>query len=99
MKMNEQINLAIQVLPTGADKHPYKLVDAAIEVIQKSGFKYKVCPFETVIEAPYDDAMALVKEVQEACYNAGADNMICYLKIQSNRTEKVKISDKMAKYE
>ena len=99
MKMNEHINLAIQVLPSGGKKHPYAMVDEAIKVIQNSGFKYRVCPFETVIEAPYSEAMELVKKVQEACYDAGAENMICYLKIQTHRDREVKIADKMSKYE
>jgi len=47
---NNIVNVAIQVLPSSKKEHPYSIVDKAIEVIQKSGLKYKVCPFETVIE-------------------------------------------------
>jgi uncharacterized protein YqgV (UPF0045/DUF77 family) len=97
--MNNIVNVAIQVLPTSKDKKTYDLVDEAIAIIKASGFKYKVCPFETVVEAPYDDVMKLVKKVQEACYVAGAEKLLCYLKIQSNKNEDVTIYDKMKKYE
>ncbi|MGM0650770.1 MAG: thiamine-binding protein [Bacteroidota bacterium] len=98
MKKNNTINLAIQVLPESSKKHPYTIVDEAIAVIKNSGFPYKVCPFETVIEAPYDEAMAIAKKVQEACYKAGAEKLMCYMKIQSSGKNNVTIQDKMEKY-
>ncbi|MGC9331722.1 MAG: thiamine-binding protein [Bacteroidales bacterium] len=96
---NNTINMAIQVLPTSSKKHPYAIVDEAIAVIKEAGVPYKVCPFETVIEAPYDEAMYIAKKVQEACYKAGADKLMCYIKIQSAARGHVTINDKMEKYE
>jgi len=97
--MKNQINLAIQVLPRSATKGTYELVDVAIELIQKSGLKYRVCPFETVIEGSYDEVMSLVKDVHEAVYNAGAEEMITNIKIQTRHNQDVFIDDKMNKYE
>jgi uncharacterized protein (TIGR00106 family) len=96
--MNRQINLAIQVLPRSKEIHPYELVDKAIDVIKKSGVKYMVCPFETVMEGDYDRLMKIVEEIHKACYEAGAEEIICNLKIQSNASAKVEIDDKMKKY-
>ncbi|HNX55634.1 MAG TPA: MTH1187 family thiamine-binding protein [Prolixibacteraceae bacterium] len=96
--MKNQINLAIQVLPRSKDKGTYELVDVAIELIQKSGLNYQVCPFETVIEGPYDEVISLVKEIHEAVYAAGADEMITNLKIQTRKNQDVFIDDKMNKY-
>jgi uncharacterized protein (TIGR00106 family) len=96
--MNQQINLAIQVLPRAKDIHPYDLVDIAIDVIRKSGVKYLVCPFETVLEGNYDELMKIVKDIHKECYEAGAEEIICNLKIQSNSSKKVEIDDKMKKY-
>ncbi|MEH0158281.1 MTH1187 family thiamine-binding protein [Limibacter armeniacum] len=96
--MNNHVNVAVQVLPSAQDKHPYDLVDKAIEVIQKSGLKYQVCPFETVIEGDYHKVMEVVKQVQDACYEAGAESLMTYIKIQSRRDDKVTIEDKMEKY-
>ena len=96
--MNKTVNIALQVLPTSKTIHPYKLVDEAIEVIANSGLKYKVTPFETVMEGSYDEIMKVVKLAQEACYKAGTESMMTYIKIQSSR-EDVSIEEKMEKYE
>lgn len=95
--MENIVNVAFQVLPTSEAKHPYSLVDEAINVIQKSGLKFQVTPFETVIEGKYNDVMKIIKEAQEACYRAGADSLMAYIKIQSSRKD-VSIKDKMEKY-
>jgi uncharacterized protein (TIGR00106 family) len=97
--MNRQINLALQVLPRAKDKDTYDLVDEAIRIIQESGVKYRVCPFETVMEGDFDELMDVVKKVHEACYAAGAENMLAYVKIQSNAGAPVTIEDKMEKYD
>ena len=97
--MDKKINVAIQVLPRSAKVGTYELVDNAIEVIQKSGLKYRVCPFETVIEGYYDEIMTLLKEVQEAVYANGAEEMITNIKIQTRHNEDVLIEDKMNKYD
>jgi len=98
INMNKQINLAIQILPRAKDIHPYDIVDKAIEVIQKSGVKYMVCPFETVMEGNYDELMKIVETIHEVCYKAGAEDIICNMKIQSNKAGIVTIEDKMHKY-
>ncbi|MBK3519349.1 thiamine-binding protein [Carboxylicivirga marina] len=96
---NNIVNVAIQVLPM-SDKHDmYDMVDAAIELIQKSGLTYKVTPFETVVEGKYDEVMELVKKVQEVCFTSGAEKLLCNLKIQSHKSNAVLIEDKVGKYE
>ena len=96
--MQNTVNIALQILPSSKTIHPYFLVDKAIEVIAGSGLRYKVTPFETVMEGSYDEIMKIVKLAQEACYKAGADSLMTYLKIQSS-TGDVSIEDKMEKYE
>jgi len=96
--MKNYVNVALQVLPKSETKKTYDLVDDAIEVIQDSGLKYKVCPFETVIEGPYDQIMDIVEKVQEKCFENGADELLVYIKIQTRKNSKVTIDDKMAKY-
>jgi Uncharacterized conserved protein len=96
--MDKIVNIALQVLPSSSSVHPYALVDKAIEVIASSGLRYKVTPFETVMEGTYDNIMDVIKKAQEACYEAGADSLMTYIKIQSSRKD-VSIEDKMEKYE
>jgi len=95
--MQNTVNIALQILPTSKTIHPYQLVDKAIEVIASSGLRYKVTPFETVMEGSYEEIMNVVKLAQEACYKAGADSLMTYIKIQSS-TKDVSIDDKMEKY-
>ncbi len=97
--MKNKINIALQVLPRAEGKDSYKLVDKAIEVIKEAGVKYKVCPFETVMEGTYDELMAIVKKVHLACYQDGTESMMTYIKIQTNANNDVTIEDKMEKYD
>lgn len=97
--MDKKINVAIQVLPKSASLHTYDLVDKAIEVIQQSGLKYVVCPFETVVEGYYDEVMALLKQVQTVLFDNGAEEIITNVKIQTHHNQDVLIHDKMNKYE
>ena len=97
--IDKKINVAIQVLPRSAKIGTYELVDKAIEVIQNSGMKYRVCPFETVVEGYYDQIMALLKEIHEVIYANGAEEMITNMKIQTRYNEDVLIEDKMNKYD
>ncbi len=97
--MENVVNVALQVLPTSTRRHPYELVDAAIAVVAASGLKYRVTPFETVLEGSYDRVMQVIKQAQEACYAAGADSLMTYIKIQSDAQTDVFIEDKMEKYD
>lgn len=93
------VNLAIQVLPLHLpQEEAYKIIDAAIEVVNKSGLKYEVCPFETVIEGPYDKVMAVMNEMQDACYAAGAESLLVNLKLHRSNTKDLGIDDKIGKY-
>jgi len=97
--MKNNLNMAIQVLPQSDTKHPYDIVDKAIEVIQQSGLKYKVCPFETVMEGTWEELMQVAQKIHEICYENGTKSMMTYIKIQSASGVDVAIEDKMHKYE
>ena len=77
--MLHRVNIALQVLPSSTTKHPYTIIDKAIELIQKSGLKYRVCPFETVIEGEYDQIMELIKKIQLECLDFGAEKLLTNL--------------------
>jgi len=96
---NKQVNIAVQVLPVSKTKETYDIVDCAISEIEKSGVKYVVTPFETVMEGEYDELMNIVKRVQNICYSAGAEKVMCYVKIQSDAQRAVTIDDKVGKYQ
>lgn len=91
----KKINVAIQVLPEAEGKIKYELVDKAIEAIQNTGYKYQVCPFETVVECEYQQLSGLLETIHEACALAGTEKMLMNLKVQSNFNSNVTIEDKM----
>ena len=97
--MDHTVNVAIQILPSSKSKHPYDIVDKAIEIIKESGLQYKVCPFETVIEGSYDEIMNIIRTIHIECLKFGADSMISNLKIQVDKYSDVRITDKTGKYE
>lgn len=97
-KMENKINLALQIIPMSKDKDIYTLVDKAIQVIEKSGLKYEVCPFETVIEGEYEPIMKVVKEAQKASFDAGAEELLVNIKIQVRKGGDVSIVEKTGKY-
>jgi uncharacterized protein YqgV (UPF0045/DUF77 family) len=97
--MNHTVNLAVQILPLGIPaEEAYRIIDEAITVISQSGLKYEVCPFETVIEGPYDRVMQLLNEVQDACNKAGADTVLVNMKLHRSFSRDLAIADKTGKY-
>lgn len=96
--MSNIVNIAIQVLPKIKTGNVYAVVDRAIGAIQRSGVKYQVCPFETVMEGPYEKLIAVIEEAQQACFEAGAEEVLVNLKIQRRPDRDVTILEKTAKY-
>ena len=92
------INLGIQIVPKSKKHDAYALVDKAIAVIQRSGIKYEVTPFETVMEGPEDQLMKIAKDAQEAVLAAGAEEVLVYYRIQIRKEGDVTISEKTEKY-
>jgi uncharacterized protein YqgV (UPF0045/DUF77 family) len=97
--MHHQVNISIQILPSSKEKHPYSIIDEAISIIDASGLKYKVCPFETVMEGEYDKIMEVIKNIHIKCMENGADSIFTNVKMQINKHADVFIEDKTGKYE
>lgn len=96
--MKENVNIALQILPFTKEDNNYEIIDRAIQKIRDSGLRFHVCPFETVIEGPYDEIMGVVKDVYDICFNAGAIELIANLKVHLRRGEDITLDEKMAKY-
>ena len=94
----KSINLGIQIVPKSKTLEAYDLVDKAIEVIQRSGVRYEVTPFETVMEGPEDQLMAIAKEAQEAVLQAGADEILVYYRMQIRKDTGVTMAEKTEKH-
>jgi uncharacterized protein YqgV (UPF0045/DUF77 family) len=97
--MSNKVNIAIQVLPKVDPEQVINVIDKAIEVIIESGIKYRVCPFETVMEGTYDEILKIVDEIKETCMMAGAEEILINLKMQIGKDRDILMDDKTLKFE
>ena len=96
---NYIINASIQIVPIVTDKHPYEWVDEAINVIQRSGIKYDVTPFATILEGKYDEVMNVIHNVNEYLLSKGCEEWISNLQIQIRSKGDVTGKEKTAKFD
>jgi len=93
------INASIQIVPIVQDRHPYEWVDEAIEIIKKSGIKYEVGPFATVVEGTYDDVMNVINNVNEYLLEKNCTEWIANVQIQIRSNGDITSGDKTAKHQ
>lgn len=92
-----QINAALQLLPLKTNEDRYSVVDKAIELINKSGLNYKVCPFETVVEGKPEEVYKLIYQIQSEILKNGCDELILNIKIHAANRD-LTFQEKLAKY-
>ena len=92
------INASIQIIPVVTDKHPYEWVDEAIAIIEKSGIKYEVGPFATILEGTYKEVMGLIDQVNEFLYSRGCSEWISNLQIQIRSEGNITGAEKTDKF-
>ncbi len=95
MSSERTVTVSVQVVPLVEDGYP--VVDAAIAAIQQTGIHYQVTPMETVLQGTYDACMAAVRAAHDACFAAGAQRAITYVKI-ADAINGSTIDDKMHNY-
>jgi uncharacterized protein YqgV (UPF0045/DUF77 family) len=93
-----KINAAIQLLPLITTDERYLIIDKAIELINKSGLIYKVCPFETVVEGESDRVYALIQKIQSEILKNGCDELILNIKIHAANKD-LHFQEKLQKYQ
>ena len=91
--MNKQVHIAIQIVPI-SQLPPYPIIDKAIEVIQASGVPYIVGPMETVMQGNYDELMEIARKAQQACLDAGADEVVVTMKVHAKKSDNVSWAEK-----
>jgi len=96
--MKNNIHLALQIVPLTTSDRAYPFIDKAIEAIAASGLRYQVGAMETVIEGPYDDAMRTVNMAQQACFDAGAEELVVNIKLHVRKNGDVTFGEKLEKY-
>lgn len=93
-----KINAAIQLLPLETDEHRYAVIDRAIALIEASGLKYKVCPFETVVEGESEKVYALIAAIQNSSLQKNCTELLINVKIHA-ATRDLHFEDKIAKFQ
>ena len=95
MNNERTVTAAVQVLPLHEDAYP--IVDAAIAAIAATGVRYQVCPLETALEGALDEVMEAAKAAHLACFEAGAEQVVTFIKI-GDAVDGSTIDDKLEKY-
>ncbi len=98
MKRNK-LNAAIQLLPLGATQNKYAEVDKAISVIQDSGLRYMVCPFETVVEGTFEEIFKLLEAIKSKTLNQDNEEIIINVKLHCHLHKDLFIDDKLSNYQ
>ena len=95
--MKHKIHLAIQIVPLTRREDTYPLIDKAIDAIASTGLPHTVGAMETVLEGSYDEVMRAARLAQEACLDAGADELVVNLKLHIRRDGDVTMEEKKLK--
>ncbi|HEX8678297.1 MAG TPA: thiamine-binding protein [Segetibacter sp.] len=95
---NYIVNASIQILPIVQDKHPYEWVDEAISVIQKSGIKYKIGPFATVVEGSYEEVMHVVNNVNDHLIRNKCNEWITSVQFNIRSNSDITANEKVSKF-
>jgi len=88
------IHYSLQIVPKSDNKHPYEIVDAAIEVIQASGLRYQVTVMDTILEGPYDKVLETAEKAQQACIDAGAEELLVFIKMHYSPSRDITFEEK-----
>lgn len=91
---NHLVTLGLQIIPKSDNHETYWLVDQAIKVIQQSGLKYMITPFETVLEGTYEQTMEVANAAQLAVLKAGAEECLVYFRIHYRQDRDVTFEEK-----
>lgn len=95
--MNNQINLGIQIVPIANPDEGYPIIDACIAMIQESCIQYQVTPFETVLEGPYEELIALVNKLYSLALSK-SEELVINIRIHAKNGLDVFGSDKTDKF-
>ena len=96
--MERIINMGIQVVPLETKGNKYDVIDHAITIIQQSGLKHVVTPFETVIEGEEEKVYDLLKVIRNACYDFGCEELLINVRFHSSKNKNVFMEDKTSKF-
>lgn len=67
--------------PAGDAGAPYRYIEAAIAVVERSGLNHEVGALGTTFEGPPDRVWTVLRDAHEACLAAGAEAEMTHVRI------------------
>ncbi|MCR1953659.1 MTH1187 family thiamine-binding protein [Clostridioides mangenotii] len=67
--------------PYEGEEEMYKVVDACIELIEKSGLKCEVGAMSTTIEGEFDEVFDVIKKVHKVPFELGCERVITIARV------------------
>ena len=91
------INCGIQLIPICEKESSYKIIDQAIELIKRKPHKSIVTPFETAVEASFEEVQQLINEINEFC-NTKEIEFVMNLRLHCSAKEDILMNEKTEKF-
>jgi uncharacterized protein (TIGR00106 family) len=87
---------AVSISPVGVGVSVSRYVTAALRVVRtQDGVRYRLDPMFTTLEGDICDIFDLVRRMQEAVFEAGAQRVGTVIKIDDRRDRDVRMEDKV----
>ena len=95
--MSPMAIVAVNMTPLGMGSSVSKYVAAAEKVIvERPGIKRQAGPMFTTLEGDLDEIMKVIREMQEAVFDAGVDRVVTTIKIDDRRDKDATMEGKLA---
>ncbi len=72
-----------------------KFVAGCLQLVEKSGLKYQLTPMGTILEGEIGAIFALVQQMHESPFNAGAQRVSTLIKIDDRRDKEHTMESKL----
>jgi len=91
---------AVSIAPVGVGTSVSRYVAAALAVVRRQArVRYRLDPMFTTLEGDLRDIFALVADMEEAVFAAGAERVGTVIKIDDRRDREVSMEEKVASVE
>ena len=88
--------VAVSISPIGEAVSVSKFVGAALDVVQaQERIRFRLDPMFTTLEGDMSEVYALISDMQEAVFAAGATRVSTVIKIDDRRDRVVSMEDKV----
>ena len=86
----------VSVVPIGTGGASVsRFVRAALEVVRKSGLRFRIGPMGTSLEGDWDAIFATIRQMHEVCIKLGAVRLLTTVKIDDRRDKSQTMQDKL----